>query len=1180
MVGFVVSARVRPTAGKAGMSDLGTLRRAVTIGVLASGLAGCGPGLWVAAALGGGAASSGGGGSGARSVNAPPTVSVATPARAQTAGGAAIAFTVADAEGDPVTVAFEYSVAGSDFRAASASPAALANPSKLETSRDGRSYEFGWDTGADQVPNSADVFVALTATDAAGNSARAVSGRFSVVNRPLALRPATPPLATLAPPALPGVQALPAGNVAASRPTYAVDLAPLVADGLPPFRFAVAFQPPLPGLSVDPDTGRLSGDPTRNGRYRVTVSVDDSALAKAAFETALTIDRPVRIAAAALPPGRPGAAYDERIPVAGGTPPYRVSIIAGALPGTLALAADIDGGNTRVTGDAPGAPALGEVTLSVTDAAGFETRGSMKLRIFDPRPIAEPAAVAADPGTRGYRPADLDGDGRDDLVRIAADRLEALLYEPATGTFGPPATIGAFGSPTDVYAADWNHDGRADLAVLDGTLALRTSEVGGGYSERSLQIPSMGPGQVVVIGGNFDGQGEDDLALGVFELTPMGSSATLLLLLEPSDPASMLVPQATSTDRTVAPAVVAADLDGDGRAELHFAGEIYAYATQSAMLVPTGLALEGPEPGLEVGAALRRVPGSTVERDEIARYPPFPASCLEVWAFDGAIDPATGMAVSGALAPVATAPSLALGRLIPVGPRAEGGLLAQASDSGAIFIVTIESDAIVPCALDADHAVQAGVGVLPGSGFEGFALVGPALLDPGPPASFDVVYASPDTRGNRGTDLVLVLRLDGVRLDGPEARLAPRDPATNPLLPVFGDDRLDLVSGGAANTDVFVQPAGATGRFGPAQTLVERAPGEVPLLPTLYRDGPLRGVLLTILSQGPQGEPQTSLALLGPLGTGDLPTEIARTPTPAALGVAFAAGTTDLDGDGRDEVLVATLLGTFAIVEPHFGVPGAASVVTETPGAGTGSGMPPLAVDLDRNGRLDLLFFTAGNTVLTALQSSPSALEAPRIDRVASSTCPPVGSAVGDVDGDGAADVLSLSAIGFNPTEFCSAWQLDLARNRDGVLGPPGVGLPIDPGLGLFYTNPAIALADADLDGALDAWTVASDGRIAFFRGDGTGGFVLSRLFDFGLAFEDPGDRPARILARDVDGDGIDDLVVLLSNRITVVSLFGDGRGGFRRPDPEPFPPCGGGGGAPPPDPPPPEEPPPGPAPR
>ncbi len=132
---------------------------------------GCGPGPYALLAATG--AFDRGGGSSSRP-DSPPTLAVATPASVQEDGIATIAFTVADAEGQPAEVAFEFSVDGDPFRPArphpTSDPALATNPAVLPADADG---ETSTPTGSTTSSSgSAAASRPSTATAAAASDAR------------------------------------------------------------------------------------------------------------------------------------------------------------------------------------------------------------------------------------------------------------------------------------------------------------------------------------------------------------------------------------------------------------------------------------------------------------------------------------------------------------------------------------------------------------------------------------------------------------------------------------------------------------------------------------------------------------------------------------------------------------------------------------------------------------------------------------------------------------------------------------------------------------------------------------------------------------------------------------------------------------------------------------------------
>ena len=130
--------------------------------------------------------------------------------------------------------------------------------------------------------------------------------------------------------------------------------------------------------------------------------------------------------------------------------------------------------------------------------------------------------------------ADLNGDGRPDLL-IAGSTLMVALQDPgAPGTFSPPTTLYAGnGAFTSVAVADLDGDGSPDVAVADelGVIVLllvpgaATPTVASALRIYSNPLPVPNTGLNAVAIADVDGDGRDDLVV----VDPMNSEVAVIL---------------------------------------------------------------------------------------------------------------------------------------------------------------------------------------------------------------------------------------------------------------------------------------------------------------------------------------------------------------------------------------------------------------------------------------------------------------------------------------------------------------------------------------------------------------------------------------------------------------------------------------------------------------------------
>lgn len=117
--------------------------------------------------------------------------------------------------------------------------------------------------------------------------------------------------------------------------------------------------------------------------------------------------------------------------------------------------------------------------------------------------------------------ADFNGDGRLDLALANdADNTVSILLGAPGATFGPQTTYPAGSNPTGLVAGDFNGDGKLDLAVMnscgDCTVSPNTVTILLGNGDGTFQTSgnyATGGGSIGIVAADFNGDGKLDLAL-------------------------------------------------------------------------------------------------------------------------------------------------------------------------------------------------------------------------------------------------------------------------------------------------------------------------------------------------------------------------------------------------------------------------------------------------------------------------------------------------------------------------------------------------------------------------------------------------------------------------------------------------------------------------------------------
>ncbi len=124
--------------------------------------------------------------------------------------------------------------------------------------------------------------------------------------------------------------------------------------------------------------------------------------------------------------------------------------------------------------------------------------------------------------------ADFNGDGKLDLaVTDYGSNTVMILLGNGDGTFGPPTTIPVGNEPYSIVAGDFNNDGKMDLVVAnfgDNTITLLLGNGDGTFTEALGSPYPAGNGPYQITAADFNGDGKLDLAVA-----NLGGTVSILL---------------------------------------------------------------------------------------------------------------------------------------------------------------------------------------------------------------------------------------------------------------------------------------------------------------------------------------------------------------------------------------------------------------------------------------------------------------------------------------------------------------------------------------------------------------------------------------------------------------------------------------------------------------------------
>lgn len=130
------------------------------------------------------------------------------------------------------------------------------------------------------------------------------------------------------------------------------------------------------GLSLDPESGVISGIPTTATTASFTTKVTDANGQTSSRSLTIAVATPVSITTVSLPGGTVGVAYSQTTAATGGTTPYTWSLFTGALPAGLLLTT-----STGKISGTPTTPGTSTFELRATDSLGRTATRSFTITI-------------------------------------------------------------------------------------------------------------------------------------------------------------------------------------------------------------------------------------------------------------------------------------------------------------------------------------------------------------------------------------------------------------------------------------------------------------------------------------------------------------------------------------------------------------------------------------------------------------------------------------------------------------------------------------------------------------------------------------------------------------------------------------------------------------------------------
>lgn len=207
--------------------------------------------------------------------------------------------------------------------------------------------------------------------------------------------------------------------------------------GVGPYTWSISAGSLPAGLSIATSTGIISGTPTAQGTFNLTVQVKDSIGATATEAATITIYPALTLVGGPQPQGTVGVSYSTSLVAGGGLTPYSWSIVSGTLPGGISISS-----TTGAIAGVPIASGASNFTVQVKDSLGGVATAAASISVLSPLTltstlpngtvgVAYSSTITAAGGTTPYS------------CSISAGTLPAGLTLAGCVVSGTPTTAGS-----------------------------------------------------------------------------------------------------------------------------------------------------------------------------------------------------------------------------------------------------------------------------------------------------------------------------------------------------------------------------------------------------------------------------------------------------------------------------------------------------------------------------------------------------------------------------------------------------------------------------------------------------------------------------------------------------------------------------------------------------------------